>query len=81
MDPSHQPGRSANHGWFLEPKSVKIGTWRISYRENDYCPGFCARLKHGALIALFILVPFAGAFHPKLRKKENPEDKEIGAEK
>jgi cytochrome b561 len=40
-----------------------------------------ARLKHGALIALFILVPFAGAFHPKLRKKENPEEKEIGAEK
>jgi cytochrome b561 len=40
-----------------------------------------ARLKHGALIALFILVPFAGAFHPKLRKRENPEEKEIGAEK
>jgi cytochrome b561 len=40
-----------------------------------------ARLKHGLLIALFILVPFAGAFHPKLRKRENPDDKEIGAEK
>ncbi|MCX6558273.1 MAG: hypothetical protein NTW95_12725 [Candidatus Aminicenantes bacterium] len=40
-----------------------------------------ARLKHGALIALLILVPFAGAFHPKLRKRENPEEKEIGAEK
>lgn len=40
-----------------------------------------ARLKHGILIALFILVPFAGAFHPKLRKRENPSDKEIGTEK
>ncbi|MCX6555598.1 MAG: hypothetical protein NTZ12_11410 [Candidatus Aminicenantes bacterium] len=39
------------------------------------------RLKQGALIALFILVPFAGAFHPKLRKRENPEEKEIGGEK
>ena len=38
-------------------------------------------LKHSALIALFILVPFAGAFHPKLRKRENPEEKEIGGEK
>jgi cytochrome b561 len=40
-----------------------------------------ARVKHSVLIALFILVPFAGAFHPKLRKRENPEEKEIGAEK
>jgi len=40
-----------------------------------------ARLKHGVLVALFILVPFAGAFHPKLRKPENPDEKEIGAEK
>ena len=40
-----------------------------------------ARLKHGILIALFILVPFAGAFHPKLRKQENPDEKEVGAEK
>jgi cytochrome b561 len=40
-----------------------------------------ARLKHGALIALLILVPFAGAFHPKLRKRENPEEKEIGTKK
>jgi cytochrome b561 len=39
-----------------------------------------ARLKHGILIALLILIPFAGVFHPKLRKQENPEDKEIGTE-
>jgi len=38
-------------------------------------------LKHSALITLLILVPFAGAFHPKLRKQENPEEKEIGAKK
>ena len=36
------------------------------------------RLKNGVLIALFLLVPFAGAFHPKLRKREDPEEKEIG---
>jgi len=39
------------------------------------------RLKHGVLIALFVLVPFAGAFHPRMRKRENPDEKEIGAEK
>jgi cytochrome b561 len=40
-----------------------------------------ARFKHGILVVLLILVPFAGAFHPKLHKRENPDDKEIGAEK
>jgi cytochrome b561 len=40
-----------------------------------------ARLKHGILVTLFILVPFAGAFHSRLQKRENPDDKEIGAEK
>ena len=40
-----------------------------------------ARLKHGILVVLFILVPFAGAFHPTLRKRESPDEKEIGAEK
>ena len=38
-------------------------------------------LKNGVLIALFILVPIAGIFHPKLHKRENPEEKEIGMEK
>ncbi len=38
-------------------------------------------LKHGILAALFILIPFAGAFHPKLRNRENPDEKEIGCEK
>jgi hypothetical protein len=37
------------------------------------------RLKNGVLIILFLLVPFAGAFHPKLRKREDPDEKEIGA--
>jgi hypothetical protein len=36
------------------------------------------RLKNGVLIVLFLLVPFAGAFHPKLRKRDDPEEKEIG---
>lgn len=39
------------------------------------------KLKHGALIALLLLIPFAGAFHPKMRKRENPDEKEIGREK
>jgi hypothetical protein len=39
------------------------------------------RLKSGLLIALFLLVPFAGAFHPKLRKRRDPEEKEIGTGK
>jgi hypothetical protein len=38
------------------------------------------RLKNGVLIVLFLLVPFAGAFHPKIRKREDPDEKEIGAE-
>jgi len=40
-----------------------------------------ARLKHGILVALFILVPFAGAFHPKIQKRDTPDEKEISAEK
>ena len=36
------------------------------------------RMKNGLLAALFLLVPFAGAFHPKLRKRESPDDREIG---
>jgi hypothetical protein len=40
-----------------------------------------ARFNHSILITLFILVPFAGAFHPKLRNRENPDEKEIGSEK
>jgi len=39
------------------------------------------RLKNFFIIILFLLVPFAGAFHPKLRKREDPDEKEIGAEK
>jgi hypothetical protein len=39
------------------------------------------RLKNGVLIVLFLLVPFAGAFHPKIRKREDPDEKEIGAGK
>ena len=39
------------------------------------------RLKNGILVVLFLLVPFAGAFHPKLRKREDPDEKEIGVEK
>jgi hypothetical protein len=39
------------------------------------------RLKGGGLILLFLLIPFAGAFHPKLRRREDPDEKEIGAEK
>ena len=40
-----------------------------------------SQMKNFFLIALFILVPFAGAFHPKIKKREDPDEKEIGAEK
>jgi len=39
------------------------------------------RLRSAVLIALFLLVPFAGAFHPKLRKRRDPDEKESGAGK
>ena len=40
-----------------------------------------SRLKKILLLGLFLLVPFAGAFHPKLRRRDDPDEKEIGAEK
>jgi hypothetical protein len=40
-----------------------------------------SKVKNFFLIILFLLVPLAGAFHPKLRRKEDPEGKEIGTEK
>jgi hypothetical protein len=39
------------------------------------------KMKNFALVVLFLLVPVAGAFHPRLGRKEGPEEKEIGAEK
>jgi hypothetical protein len=39
------------------------------------------RLKQGLLMALFLLIPVAGAFHPRMKKRENPDEKEIGTEK
>jgi hypothetical protein len=39
------------------------------------------RLKGGLLVALFLLVPFAGAFHPKMKKRDSPDGKEIGEKK
>jgi hypothetical protein len=40
-----------------------------------------SKVKNFFLIILFLLVPLAGAFHPKLRRKEDPEGKEIGTAK
>lgn len=39
------------------------------------------RVRNFFLALLFLLVPFAGAFHPKLRRREDPDDKEIGDKK
>ena len=39
------------------------------------------RLRNGALIVLFLLVPSAGAFQPQIRRRDGPDEKEIGAEK
>jgi cytochrome b561 len=50
-------------------------------QRNQRLRKILSRVKHGALIILFILVPFAGAFHPKLRERKNPDDKEIGSAK
>jgi hypothetical protein len=36
------------------------------------------RVKYLSLALLFLLVPFAGAFHPKLRRRQDPDEKEIG---
>jgi hypothetical protein len=38
-------------------------------------------VKNFFLILLFLLVPLTGAFHPKLRRREDPEENEIGTEK
>jgi hypothetical protein len=51
------------------------------FSENRNPRKILSRVKNFFLIALFILVPFAGAFHPKLRRREDPEEKEIGAVK
>jgi hypothetical protein len=37
-----------------------------------------SRVKNFFLVLLFLLVPFAGAFHPKIKRREDPEEKEIG---
>lgn len=55
----------------MDPSPQAAGTLKKALR----------RLKSALLIALFLLVPFAGAFHPKLRKRQDPEEKEIGAGK
>jgi hypothetical protein len=34
--------------------------------------------KNFLLALLFLLIPVAGAFHPKLRRREDPDEKEIG---
>ena len=48
-------------------------------REN---PGMAIcglrKVKNFLLLLLFLVIPFAGAFHPKIRKREDPDEKEIG---
>jgi hypothetical protein len=39
------------------------------------------RLRHGLLMALFLMIPVAGAFHPRMKKKDTPDEKEIGSKK
>jgi len=51
----------------------------IMDREN---PGIAVRVlrkvKNFLLLLLFLVIPFAGAFHPKIRRREDPDEKEIG---
>jgi hypothetical protein len=48
-------------------------------REN---PGMARRslrrVKNFFLLLLFLVIPFAGVFHPKIRRREGPDEKEIG---
>jgi hypothetical protein len=53
----------------------------MAAREPGKLRKSASRVKNFFLIILFLLVPLAGAFHPKLRRKEDPEEKEIGTEK
>jgi hypothetical protein len=45
-------------------------------------PGIAVRVlrkvKNFLLLLLFLVIPFAGAFHPKIRRREDPDEKEIG---
>jgi hypothetical protein len=62
-------GSGYNHP--MDPRLRKTGKARKTF----------SRVRNLFLIALFILVPFAGAFHPKLRQRQDPDEKEIGGEK
>jgi len=45
-------------------------------------PGMASRgqrkVKNFLLMLLFLIIPFAGMFHPKIRRREGPDEKEIG---
>jgi cytochrome b561 len=53
----------------------------MAAREPGKLNKWASKVKNYFLILLFLFVPLAGAFHPKLRRKEDPEGKEIGTEK
>jgi hypothetical protein len=36
------------------------------------------KAKNFLLLLLFLVIPFAGMFHPKIQKREDPDEKEIG---
>jgi len=36
------------------------------------------RGKNFHLLLLFLIIPFAGMFHPKIQRREDPDEKEIG---
>ena len=36
------------------------------------------KVKHLFLLLLFLVIPLAGMFHPKIERREDPDEKEIG---
>jgi len=48
-------------------------------KEN---PGTASRslskVKNFLLLLLFLVIPFAGMFHPKIQRREDRDEKEIG---
>jgi hypothetical protein len=48
-------------------------------RKNPGMAVRCLRqVKNLLLLLLFLVIPVAGAFHPKIRRREDPDEKEIG---
>ena len=50
----------------------------MTIRNSGKLKRALSQAKNFFLVLLFLLVPFAGGFHPKIKRREDPEEKEIG---